>query len=332
MRIGIIGSGSLGSLFAAFLSPHTDLVMLAHWPEQITRLKEEGLTLIQLNGQKSRVGFPVFEDPSIAYPVDLALILVKSYQTQQAAQDAYDMLDEGGIAVTLQNGLGNLEILSSILGTNRVIQGVTSIGANMIEAGVVRHAGWGSISFAHSKNHQNKMEILSRLLTAAGLESHFVENLDSLLWGKLAVNSAINPLTALLMVPNGFLASNNLAKQLTYAAAEETAQVAKSLGIILPFNSAGERAVEVAAATAQNWSSMLQDIKRGAQTEIDSICGQVVKYGQLMGVETPINKEFWRLVKERKNIENAVPNRSKIEPLQELLEKRQKVNDSHRQN
>lgn len=319
MRLAIIGSGSLGSLFAGFLSSQVDLLMVGHWPAQIARLREFGLTIIHLDGRRTHHTFPVIEDPVSSAPVEVAIVLVKSYQTLRAAKETNQLLAPDGIAITLQNGLGNLEKLGEVLGPDRVTQGVTSLGANVIEPGLVRHTGVGNVLLAVTEDNESLIRQVAGWMNNSGLETELTGNLDGLLWGKLAINSGINPLTALLRVPNGFVATNEFARGLAVAAAEETAVIAGHLGITLPFADAGKRVIEVAENTASNHSSMLQDVIRHAPTEIDAICGEVVRYGERVGVPTPINGEFLRLLSQPVNVSLQS---SKIKPLQLLLSTR----------
>ncbi len=325
MRLAIIGSGSLGSLFAAYLSSEIDLTLIGHWPEQMTTLRDSGLTMIHLDGHQSHHLFPVSLKPANEPSVDFVLVLVKSYQTLRAAQDAKSILSPNGLAVTLQNGLGNKEILASVLGSTRVAQGVTSLGANMVEPGIVRHAGKGNVFIAAPADKKSYLDHLAKWLNDSGLKTELTADVDSLIWGKLVVNAGINPLSALLRVPNGYLATNEIACRLMYDAAEETAAVATSLGIKLPFPSPGKRVVEVARLTAQNYSSMLQDILRSAPTEIDAICGQIIRQGRQNGVPTPINDEFFRLIIEYQNTHFAKHPISELKPLQSLLSQQESL-------
>lgn len=287
----------MGCLFAARLVTQTEVVMIGHWPAQLAALQNEGLTLISTDGRESYYHLQVSSDPTAAYPADMALILVKSSQTEHAAREACRALAASGIALTLQNGLGNVEKLAAVLGPTRTALGVTSQGATLLAPGRVRHAGHGPTYLARQAATAGPLEQLARLLNQAGVETELTDNADSLVWGKLAINAGINPLTALLNVPNGFLAENEQARKVMGQAAEEAAAVAYALGIELPFANAAERALEVARATASNYSSMLQDVRRGAPTEIDAICGAIVEYGRRTGVPTPINERLLQLVK-----------------------------------
>jgi 2-dehydropantoate 2-reductase len=230
--------------------------------------------------------------------VQLALVLVKSYQTARTAVEIAPVLSPDGLAVTFQNGLGNFETLEATLGFGRVAQGVTAQGATMLGPGVVRHAGHGPSYLALTTGRQAQIAGLAELMQKAGLSVEVTGNVLSLQWGKLAVNAGINPLTAILRVPNGFLAENQRARSIMCAAAEESAEVAAALGIKLPYSSASQRVLEVAKGTANNYSSMLQDILRGAPTEIDAINGAVVDQGRRVGIPTPVNAELWRVVKQ----------------------------------
>ena len=327
MRLAIVGSGAMGSLFAATLSIHTDLVMLGHWPQQLACLRTAGLTVIHPDESRSTHFFPITDDPNTIAGVDLVLILVKTYQTVRAALEVKQLLSRDGLAVTLQNGLGNVDLLADVLGPERVTHGVTTAGAAMLEPGLLRIAGQGVTHLAVQAKKEEAVRVLADLLQLAGFETYLAYDLDSLAWGKLAVNCGINPLTALLRVPNGTLAKDVQARTLMFAAAEETAAVAQALGIDLPYPDASQRVLEVAQATAANQSSMLQDVLRGSQTEIDAICGAVVRNGRKVGVPTPVNEEFLRLIE---SLGTRLPGnriRSKIEPLQILLEQEKGQNN-----
>jgi 2-dehydropantoate 2-reductase len=230
----------------------------------------------------------------------VALVLVKSYQTEQAARQAGQILSPHGVVVTLQNGVGNLARIVAVVGADRATLGVTAQGAMLMAPGVVRDTGAGPIHVALPAHAAPVMahgvQLLVDLLRQADFTVHVITEADSLLWGKLAVNAGLNPLTALLRVPNGFVAEHEPARTVLWRAATETAAVAQAQGIVLPYAHAGQYALEVARATAVNHSSMLQDVQRGAPTEIEAICGAVMRVGQTHGVATPVNALLHRLV------------------------------------
>ena len=150
MNVAVIGVGAMGCLFGAFLSPLANVTLLGHWPEQIAVLTREGLTLDGVDGRSTHHPIQATNDPTAVPPTDLALILVKSRQTEQAAQRARQILAPNGLALTLQNGLGNLEKLTAVLGPNHAALGTTSQGATMLQPGTVRHAGHGPTHLAYT--------------------------------------------------------------------------------------------------------------------------------------------------------------------------------------
>lgn len=148
MRVAIIGIGAMGSWFAARLRASCDLVMCGEWPAQVEAVRRNGITLIDLEGGTSQHRVKIVDDVSGMDRVDLALLLVKSHRTGQAAAWAGQILRSDGLVLTLQNGLGNVEKISAVITSTRVIAGSTAHGATMLQPGVVRHAGEGKTYIA----------------------------------------------------------------------------------------------------------------------------------------------------------------------------------------
>ncbi len=292
-KILIVGTGALANLFGARLSEAgLKVILLGTWKEGLAALREHGIRLDTPQGERN---YPVqvASDPEELEGVRYALVLVKSWQTARAASQLADMLDPDGIALSLQNGLGNREVLGEELGQMRAAQGVTTTGATLLGPGHVRPGGEGIISVG---DHP-RLPPLIGALKKAGFKVETVDDVAALIWRKLLINVAINPLTAILGVPNGGLLASDSARRLMALAVREVEEVAEAYGIELGFDDPLGLAEEVARKTAQNRSSMLQDISRGAPTEIDAICGAVHRAGQDMGVSTPVNRTLTLLVK-----------------------------------
>ena len=288
-RVAVIGSGAMGCLFGAYLSEVADVVLFDTWRAHVQAMREHGLLLEELDRSRRQCNVTATDRVEEIGVVDTALICVKSHQTRWATDVAAAVLRADGVAVTLQNGLGNREILAGILGGDRVIQGVTAHGATLLGPGEVRHAGQGPTHLAVSISSPERARQVANLLEGAGFEVHLSQDLDSLIWGKLVINAGINGLTAILRVANGQLAENAPARELLAQAVQEAVQVAAGLGISLPYPDGVERTLEVCRATASNRSSMLQDVLRGSPTEIDFINGVIVRQGQELRLATPVN-------------------------------------------
>lgn len=290
----IVGTGAMASLFAARLAASGVRVkMLGSWQPGLRALKKRGVCLVEADGSEHYYPVKVTDDPTECLGTQSALVLVKSWQTLRAAQQLAICLDPGGIALTLQNGLDNHPILVEFLGQERAAVGVTTAGAALLEPGRVKMGGNGVISLgAH-----NHLQPLAGLLEKAGFVVEITADTEALVWGKLVINAAINPLTALLQVPNGDLLTNPAARDLMELAALEAAAVAAARGVSLPYPNPVEAVEVVAQRTGGNLSSMLKDVQRGGPTEIDAINGAVARLGEQSHVPTPVNYTLWQLVK-----------------------------------
>lgn len=289
----IVGTGALATLFAARLAGRGhDITMLGTWEAGLDALEHAGARLVDSTGHERAFRVRATRDPRAAYGAKYAFVLVKSWQTERAAHQLAECLAEEGLAVTLQNGLGNNDILSRALGPERVALGVTTTGATLLSPGLVRAGGEGVVSL---ETHP-LVGVVETALMRAGFPVEVVADARSLVWGKLVVNAAINPLTALLRIPNGELLNRPSARVIMKALANETAAVASAQRVRLPFKNPIEAAESVARQTAANHSSMFQDLRRGAPTEIDAINGAVTRAGKQNGVPTPVNGVCWRLV------------------------------------
>ena len=294
MVILVVGTGALACLFAARLAASgNEVAMLGSWPEGLAALRKQGVGLHDLDGSVHHYPVDVLEEPCSLGSFDQALVLVKSWQTQRVAAHLGKCLSDKGVALTLQNGLGNDEILKNTLGGDRVALGVTTVGARMLEPGQVQFTGNGKIFLG---DHPRLEQMVERL-DNAGFQVEVVANPASLLWGKLMINAAINPLTGLLRIPNGELLERSAAREIMVQAALEVSQVAASLGITLPYTDPVAAVEQVARSTSANFSSMLQDVLRGATTEIEAINGAVVREAKRLGMQAPVNHVLWMLVK-----------------------------------
>jgi 2-dehydropantoate 2-reductase len=297
MRITIFGLGAMACLFGSRLAPQAEVALVGHWRAQIEALNTAPLRIAYPNGREERVRLRATDDPDSLPPADVVLILTKSRGTEDAARQAASVLRPDGLAITLQNGIGNLEIIAAQVGAGRATLGVTAQGAALTGPGELRYGGTGVTHLATRPEIDARVRAAADLFNRCGLETQVASNVDTLVWGKLAVNAGINPLSALLRVPNGALLESDSARGLMRAAADEVAALAAAPGIPLPFESAAARCEEVARLTAHNRSSMLQDALRGVETEIEVICGAVVRKGEEMGVPTPVNAALYRMVR-----------------------------------
>jgi 2-dehydropantoate 2-reductase len=323
MKIGIIGAGAMGSLLGFYLCERAEVWLLDPWQAQIDAINQGGLRR-ELDGAEETRYPHATTSPAAIGPCDMVLVLVKAHQTAWAAEQArmFIKLQEGKgdkvieqqvaahpvtpsplhpfspsrtVVVTLPTRVGNRELLAETLGTDRVGQGVTALGATLLGPGRVRHAGQGQTIFGAAPDRAG-MAALAELFHACGLPAGLTDDLDALVWSKLVVNAGINALTALLRIPNGALATQPEARALVERAVAEAVAVAVARGTPLPYPDPLAHVLAVAQATGANRSSMLQDVLRGSPTEIGTINGAVVREGRRLGVPTPANELLTALV------------------------------------
>jgi 2-dehydropantoate 2-reductase len=295
VRVLVLGTGAIGSLLAARLARAgaADVTIAGTWAEALATIRRDGITVKDDTGRWSaRVATAALSDVGQA---DFVLVLVKSPRTAAVAETAARALAPGGMIVTLQNGLGNREVLAAVAGADRVAIGVTTLGATLLGPGRVRAAPGGIVIGAADAG---PLARLVHALQAAGMETEAMPDIGRLVWRKLAASCSINPVAALLGVANGVLVSSAESRERLTAAAREVGAVAAAKGIDLQ-EDAVALAMTVASRTAGNRCSMLQDLDRGAPTEIDALCGAIVAEGQAVGVPTPVNAALWREVHER---------------------------------
>jgi len=308
VRIAIIGTGAIGCLFGAILKKGgRDVVLLGRCRETVEAIQNHGVVLEE-QGAKESVRLSVFLNPAEAGTADIAILAVKAYDTKGALPSVVSLLGKDGAVLTLQNGIGNAQILAGTLGADRVLLGTTAHGSNVVFPGHVRHAGVGDTLLGETSGAcSQRAEDVAACFTSGGIASRAVENAPGFLWLKLFINVAINPLTALLQVRNGALLDIPGVPEMMHRVVSEAEAVARARGIEVPCKDVMKKTGQISRATGANVSSMLQDIRAGRRTEIDFINGAVARLGGETGVPTPYNEVLAAAVK-------ALEERAKLPP------------------
>ncbi len=290
MKVAVIGPGALGCLFAARMARSgTKVTLIDHRKERAERLEQQGITV-------ESAGEVLTAHPSVSLHVptgmDFILVLTKAYATE-----ALRFPPEVPV-LTLQNGLGNVETLCSLVGSARVLAGTTSEACTQLDVGLVRHTAAGLTRFGGWTSCDPT--VAGQCLRAAGFEVALTDSPGQIIWEKTAVCAAINPLTALMDVPNGKLLELVEVRQLMRDLVVEAAKVAAAEGYRFD-HSLVEVAEQTCADTSENISSMLQDIRASRPTEIDAISGEILHRAQLASLPTPRTRVIHQLVKGLEN-------------------------------
>lgn len=298
MKIVIVGPGAMGCLLAAFLSRTDNEVWLLDKHEGRARtISANGIRVAGILGDW-RAGVHAADDASLIGPADLLIICTKSYDTESALGTAAASIGSDTFILTLQNGAGNVEIISRIAGKHRVIGGITGLGSTLLGDGYINYAGKGETVIGCPGGTMNAgLRRIQGILEDAGIETHVSEDITRIIWSKLVINAGINALTAVTRLKNGQLLASEGTREILHNAASEAAQVAEAQGIHLLYENAAAKVESVCLATAENMSSMLQDVMKRKRTEIDTINGVIVKEGSRRCIPTPVNRMLVHLVK-----------------------------------
>ncbi len=263
--------------------------MVDHNADRAKHMAKRGIFVSGLGGDY-HAAVQATTKPKAVGGAALALITVKSYATAEAAEAAKLALSATGAALTLQNGLGNVETLQAVLGEERVLGGSTSVGATIISPGQIHYAGSGPTQVGEPNGTRSeRLMAIEGMLEEAGFQAELTTDLPSMLWGKLASNAGINAVATLAQVRNGGIMESVHLRQVMGAAVQEVVQVAERKRIRLPRVDMLAHTEEICQRTANNVNSMLQDVHRQRRTEVDAINGAVVQQGAEVEVPTPTN-------------------------------------------
>jgi 2-dehydropantoate 2-reductase len=291
LHLLMVGAGAMGCLFAARLKrAGFQVTLLEKVQETVDSINADGITVEGVTGEY-RVMVPAY---SVRAPheADLVIICVKSYDTREAGQTIHPWLQPDAPVLTLQNGVGNIEILRELFGKERVLGGTTAEGATVLHPGKIRHAGQGETIIGGGKAAGEIVPVFEK----ADFNIRAVDDINPFLWGKLIINVGINALAAITRLKNGRLPELKGTRIIMEELVSEAVAVVKAKNISIPYPDPVGRVVEVCKATADNVASMLQDVLNKKRTEIDSINGAVVREGAALGIPTPVNFTLISLV------------------------------------
>ncbi len=235
--------------------------------------------------------------------IDRLLVTVKAQDTLPALLGLKARLGPHTRVLLVQNGMGVVEEISREWPNLQLQVGSTTHGAYRKEAFQVVHAGWGEtwLGVPLGLVAGEAWEVF-RDLEGLDLNIHKDDDITTRMWDKLAINCAINPVTALLQCQNGEVLKSPLGSTLLGRICDESAQIMTTVGLDRQGSAIFEQVRRVASATAANYSSMCQDLRRGAVTEIDYMNGYLLRLGAAKGLSLPCNSTLVELVKLRQTL------------------------------
>ena len=297
MRICIIGCGGMGSIFAAHLARVDTLEVFAYdvWKEHVKAINENGL---RVTGEANfTVEIEATTDPKRIPRCDYGIVAARGMDTRNAIAGAAHLFDEKSAVCSIQNGVGNEEILAEYV--SHVIRGTTFAAGRVPEPGQVIYEITGETwlgPFEPAHTPMKKVEELAATLNRAGMETIALEDARGVQWTKLIFTSSTFPVEALTLLHHRAATLFRPTGELLNSLLEEGGAVARALGIQLHHDP--KDAVRARAqAPSKHQASMMQDVLAGRATEIDFMNGAIVRSGEQAGVPTPLNRTLWALIK-----------------------------------
>ncbi|MGP8072799.1 MAG: ketopantoate reductase family protein [Thermoplasmata archaeon] len=295
MRVVVFGAGAIGSLLGAYLDRAGHSVLLIVRPDQVAALREAGIRLVGREEGTFRVDAAAELPPG---PVpDAVLLTVKSFDLTSAVAAIARGVRPGTPLLLPQNGLGIEEVAARALRAggwsdpeSALVRAVNSMPATWVRPGEVRVAGEGEMILPEPKGvAAAAIQVFERLLREAGLRVRTVPDFRREVWRKAVVNAAVNPVTAVHGVVNGRLLNSPYRNEAAVLL-DEAARTARAMGVELSDEEARADLDRVVRATAENRSSMLQDLDLGRPTEIDAISGEILRSGEAHGLDLPFTR------------------------------------------
>jgi 2-dehydropantoate 2-reductase len=295
MRIIVFGAGAIGSLIGGLLSDHHEVLFVGRGPH-FEAVSKKGLKIV---GKTKRLAHPMTEWDG--EPFDVCLLTTKAYDTEKATGEVVKTFGKMPV-VSFQNGLGNEEVIASIIGETYTIGGVTSHGANIIEPSVVFHAGIGETRIGQLDGTVTPIAAeLAAALRKAGVATVVSTTIKKDIWKKTIVNAAINGLTSVLQCENGFLHENTDARTLLRRICSEGVIVAQAEGFDVDERVTAQ-AEKITVQTAKNCSSMLQDLRSNKKTEVHEIHGALVASAEKRACAVPFTLFLYHAIRAMENV------------------------------
>ena len=288
-KIGIIGAGALGSLYAKFFSIGSEVNIYEKsngFFTDVEFVQNDISEIIKLN---------ISSEPQILQDCKIIFIFVKSYSTESAMEDVRSFISPDTIIVSLQNGLNNYDIIKNYISDEYIVYGTTTAAAAITEKNAVQINANGHVVIGGGS--EAALMLVSDLLNKCNLEFAVTENPKFAMWKKAIANAGINPLGALLSLTNGQIISSKYSLNIQKILLKEAVSTACAIGVDVDLKEMLDLTYDICQKTSSNRCSMYQDFYYKRKTEIDSINGEIIKRAEENNIDVPVNRTLYLLIK-----------------------------------
>ena len=296
MNIGIIGAGAMGCLFASLLSSSHRVTLYDISRVTVDAVNLRGIRVEETDGDSEIFRIPAKLGGRDEEAKDLLILFVKAAATRSALAANRALFGEGTVLLSLQNGLGNEEVIETFFPREKVFLGTTKHNSVTTSPAEIFHSGAGVTVIGSPAGDEAGAKRIVDAFRSAGIETVFSPDVKRLLWEKLFVNMTINPITALLDKKIGFVAESAFAGELARVLISEAVAVARADGEEFSADELTRSVLHTANLLSEGKASMCQDIEKGRPTEIDYINGAVVRLGEKYNIPTLTHDAIVRLI------------------------------------
>lgn len=290
----------MGCRFGVFFHKGgAEVTLCDTWKEHIAAINATGL-IVRDGEATETVRLAATADVKEAGIPDLIMIFTKSAQTEEAVREALAAIPGDVPVMTAQNGLGNIDVIERYAGRDMMIAGVTKTATSLAGPGEIRAEGYGFLEMKALGAGAEKISLEVRdILAAGGMEVVIADDIMQSIWSKLVFNNAMNGITALTRLRVGPVGNSPYGLELAEMIVEEAVSVAAAEGVMIDSASVMGtiRRLSRPEEDGAHITSMLADILGERQTEIDSICGIVIRKGAAHGIDTPCLKTIYNLIR-----------------------------------
>ncbi|MBX2882762.1 MAG: 2-dehydropantoate 2-reductase [Granulosicoccus sp.] len=298
MRIAILGAGAVGSWVGGHLALHgNDVHLLTTNSAHINAIRKNGLQLRKADKSR-RIEVPTSNPSEFKDTVDLVIVLTKTFQLESALESIEGILQGNTAVLTLQNGLGNGEIVARYAGAANTWVGLTMLPVDRIEPGVVEGKGEGGTWFGPFHGNSGALaEDIENAFKPADIDVTYDPNVLVRIWQKVAFNAGMNAVCALTHSTPGGINNSEFALEFVKSVAAEVAAVAEAEHVAIDLEAVYNTIDYACNNHGSHLPSMLQDLMNGRRTEVDALNGAIVSRAGCAGIEAPLNKLLTGMLK-----------------------------------
>lgn len=300
MKIGIVGTGAMGSIYAALLADAGHEVWAVDtWSDHVNAINDSGLRVEGASGDRTVTSITATTDAADAGRCDLYVLATKADGVGSAAAAIAETMGPESLVLTIQNGLGAGDRIAEHLPTANVLLGVAEgFGASMTGPGHAHHNGMRLIRVGELNGGlTDRLQKLVDLWRGAGFDVAGFEDIDQLIWEKFMCNATLSGPCTIFDCTVGETMDSPERWEIATGCTREVFAIGSALGINFSFDDPVAYVTEFATTLRAARPSMLLDHLARRPSEIDAINGMVPVLGRKLGIATPYNDTVTAVVR-----------------------------------